>query len=259
MSDQQLDPVAAQRLGEASRLFTSELTVAEFALLEQLGCQPLGFVMGTSIYHVGWAQQFRQNCEVQVLSQAMYASRELAMSRMQAEADALGADGVVGVQLEWKGVPWSAEAVEFMAFGTAIRGPQGSAWKMPGTGRAFTSDLSVDDFYRLVNTGYIPVAFVLGTCVYHLAIQSLRQMWSQMARNTEMGVQTQGLYEARELAMSRMQAEAERDGATGIVGVRVTEHRFGWESHVTEFLALGTSIRPGGDRSLARPTPVITL
>ncbi len=255
----QLDPVAAQRLGESSRLFTSELSVAEFALLEQMGCQPLGFVMGSSIYHVGWSQTFRQNCEVTVLSQAMYASRELAMSRMQAEADALGADGIVGVQLEWKPVAWSAEAVEFISFGTAIRGPAGSNWRMPGTGSAFTSDLSVNDFYRLVTTAYVPVAFVLGTCVYHIAVQSLRQMWGQMARNTEMSVQTQGLYEAREIAMSRMQAEAERDGATGIVGVRVTEHRFGWESHVTEFLALGTSVRPSGEATMVRPTPVITM
>lgn len=253
----ELDPVAARRLAEEPRLFTSELSVAEFALLEQLGCRPLGFVMGTSIYHVGWTQVYRQNTELEVLSQAMYASRELAMSRMQAEADALGADGIVGVTLEWKPVAWSAEAVEFMAVGTAIAGPQGSQWRMPGTGRAFTSDLSVDDFYRLIGTGHVPVAFALGTCVYHLAVQNLRQMWGQMARNTEMVAQTQGLYEARELAMSRMQAEAERDGATGIVGVRVTEHRFGWEAHVTEFLALGTSIRRLGQPQLTAPTPVI--
>lgn len=256
---EQLDPVAAQRLAEHPRIFTSELSVAEFALLEQLGCQPLGFVMGTSIYHVGWTQMYRRNTEVEVLSQAMYESRELAMARMQAEADTLSADGIVGVQLEWKGVPWNAEAVEFISFGTAIRGPEGSQWRMPATGQAFTSDLSVDDFYRLVATGHVPVAFVLGTCVYHLAVQGLRQKLSQVARNTEMTLQTQGLYEARELAMSRMQAEAERDGATGIVGVRVTEHRFGWGAHVTEFLALGTSVRRVAAATLARPTPVITL
>lgn len=256
---QPLDPVAARRLAEGPRLFTSELSVAEFALLEQMGCRPLGFVMGTSIYHVGWSQIFRQNCEVQVLSQAMYASRELAMSRMQAEADALGADGIVGVELQWKGVAWSAEAVEFIAFGTAIKGPEGANWRMPGTGRAFTSDLSVNDFYRLVGTGHVPVAFVLGTCVYHIAVQSLRQMWSQIARNVEMQAQTQGLYEAREIAMSRMQAEAERDGASGIVGVRVTEHRFGWESHITEFLAIGTGVRRVGQATLAHPTPTIAM
>jgi len=38
--------------------------------------------------------------ELDTLSQAMYHARELAMSRMEAEADALGADGIVGVRLE---------------------------------------------------------------------------------------------------------------------------------------------------------------
>jgi uncharacterized protein YbjQ (UPF0145 family) len=36
---------------------------------------------------------------MQVLTQAMDNARELAMARMQAEADHLGADGIVGVQL----------------------------------------------------------------------------------------------------------------------------------------------------------------
>ena len=38
--------------------------------------------------------------ELDTLSQAMYHARELAMTRMEAEADALGADGIVGVRLE---------------------------------------------------------------------------------------------------------------------------------------------------------------
>jgi uncharacterized protein YbjQ (UPF0145 family) len=261
VSQQQLDPVAAKRLAEQSRLFTSELGVNEFALLSQMNCQPLGFVMGTSIYHVGWAsnQNTKENYEVQQLSQAMYTSRELAMSRMQAEADALGADGVVGVNLRWKNVAWSEDVTEFMAFGTAIKGPSGAQWKKPGSGQAFSSDLSVDDFYRLVGTGHIPVSFVLGTCVYHLAVQSMRQALQQMRQNTELTVQTQGLYEAREIAMSRMQAEAERDGATGIVNVVVSEHRLGWASHVTEFLAIGTSIRRIGDAQMTPPTPTIAM
>ena len=35
-----------------------------------------------------------------MLTQAMYHARELAMTRMEEEADALGADGIVGVRLE---------------------------------------------------------------------------------------------------------------------------------------------------------------
>ena len=34
-------------------LFTSDLSVSEFVLLEQMGWRPLGLVLGSSIYHVG--------------------------------------------------------------------------------------------------------------------------------------------------------------------------------------------------------------
>ena len=73
-------------------LFTSDLSVSEFVLLEQMGWRPLGLVLGSSIYHVGIQYgNFYQNQELQYLSAAMYEARELAMSRMEEEADVLGA------------------------------------------------------------------------------------------------------------------------------------------------------------------------
>jgi uncharacterized protein YbjQ (UPF0145 family) len=65
---------------------------------------------------------------------------------------------------------------------------------------------------------------------------------------------TQGNYEARELAMSRMQAEASRDGAEGVVGVRFTVHNYVWGLHTLEFYADGTAIRPLGDASPIKPS-----
>jgi len=53
----------------------------------------------------------------------------------------------------------------------------------------------------------VPVAFVLGVCVYHIAHQSAMQSLRQAGRNQEMLIFTQGIYEARELALARMQAE----------------------------------------------------
>ena len=41
-----------------------------------------------------------QNVELEHFTQALYDARELAMARMQAEARALDAEGIVGVQLE---------------------------------------------------------------------------------------------------------------------------------------------------------------
>ena len=48
----------------------------------------------------------------------------------------------------------------------------------------------------------------MGSCVYHVASQSIGQWFKNIGQNAEMTNYTQGLYEARELAMTRMQAEA---------------------------------------------------
>ena len=88
---------ASERLRMNARgLFTSDLSVNEYLCVEKAGFDPVGLVVGSSIYHVGYQQgNFKQNQELDVLSQAMYHARELAMTRMEEEADQLGADGVV--------------------------------------------------------------------------------------------------------------------------------------------------------------------
>jgi uncharacterized protein YbjQ (UPF0145 family) len=103
VSSTPLDPVASERLSHADKVFTSDLSISEFAILHGSGFEPLDLVMGVSVYHVGY--QFagiRQQSELPVLTEATYRARWNAMARMQAEADALGADGVVGVRLEWR-------------------------------------------------------------------------------------------------------------------------------------------------------------
>ena len=82
--------------GRAGAIFTSDLSVNEFLLVREAGFRPLGLVLGSSIYHVGLQiGRWGRNQELDVLSQAMYHARELAMSRMEAEADALHAEGIV--------------------------------------------------------------------------------------------------------------------------------------------------------------------
>ena len=235
--------------GSRPPLFTSGSSVNEFAVLQEMGFAPLGLVMGSSIYHVGYQfQAWNQSQELQVLTQAMYTAREYAMARMEAEAEALGADGVVGVRLGCKGYSWGEDLLELLAVGTAVRSSrggswQGGSWRAP-SGKPFTTDLSGQEMRTLVNSGHAPVSFVLGTCVYHVAHQSFRQAWNTIGPNAEMPHFTRATYDAREIAMSRMQAEAERDGASGVLGARVIEEAHVWGDHAIEFLALGTSIRP---------------
>src|SRR5579863_202922 len=205
-------------------VFTSDLSVSEYVLLGEAGFEPLGFVVGSSIYHIGLqVGRWSRNQELQILTQAMYSARELAMTRMRAEADHLKADGIVGVQLRMQSYAWGQGVLEFVATGTAVRalgsGGTGTAGahRAPD-GRAFTSDLSAQDFFRLLAAGAVPVAFVLGVCVYHIAHQSAMQSLRQAGRNQEMVIFTQGIYEARELELARMQAEAAQAKASGIVG-----------------------------------------
>jgi uncharacterized protein YbjQ (UPF0145 family) len=258
------DSRLAQTAGASEAgVFTSDLSVSEYVLLGEAGFEPLGFVVGSSIYHVGLqVGRWSQNQELQVLSQAMYNARELAMARMQAEADHLGADGVVGVQLKMQMYAWGQHVLEFVATGTAVRHLEGTGAHRTPDGRAFSSDLSAQDFFRLLAAGAVPVAFVLGTCVYHIAHQSMMQTLRQSGQNQEMVQFTQGVYEARELALSRMQAEATQAKSSGIVGVSVAVANHVWGEHATEFLATGTAIRRLADEHRlpeTSPRPTFTL
>ena len=142
------DPTSLEGVPEAGRgrfeqnkrgLFTSDLSVAEFLLIKEAGFDPLGLVVGSSIYHIGFQQsRWSKSEEMQVLSEAMYTARELAMTRMEEEADQLGADGIVGVRLDIGRYDWGQDMAEFIAIGTAIKHRGGELHRAPN-GRPFTS------------------------------------------------------------------------------------------------------------------------
>ncbi len=264
VSQDAMQRLAQLRPGKGS-IFTSDLTVNEFLLVREVGFRPLGLVLGTSIYHVGLQLgRWSKNQEMTTLSQAMYHARELAMSRMEAEASALGADGIVGVRLEVEMKEFGNDIAEFIAVGTAVKA-DGADSGAHGTWRnnknkPFTSDLSGQDFWTLIRAGYAPLDMVMGSCVYHIAHQRFSQVVGNAGRNVEIEQFTQALYDARELAMSRMQAEAEALDAEGIVAVQLRQHSHTWGSHTTEFFAIGTAVRPlRSDHVIDRPTMVLSL
>jgi uncharacterized protein YbjQ (UPF0145 family) len=181
------------------------------------------------------------------------------MTRMEEEADQLGADGVVGVRLDVGHRGWGHDVAEFIAVGTAVKHREGKLHRT-ASGRPFTSDLSGQNFWTLLRTGHRPVGLVMGSCVYHVAHQGLVKSLGQVGRNVELPNFTQALYDARELAMTRMQSEASELQAKGIVGVDLRENNHAWGSHAIEFLAVGTAIVAAADSlPLEAPVPVLDL
>jgi uncharacterized protein YbjQ (UPF0145 family) len=236
--------------------FTSDLSVNEFLLVKEVGFQPLGLVMGSSIFHVGFHPVRGISEELTTLTQALYHARELAMVRMEEEADALGADGIVAVRLTLTIHQWGSNVIEFLAIGTAVKNAAGEGTWRASNGKPFQSDLSGQDFWTLLHAGYRPVGMVMGNCVYFVA----PQMQGNYHQNMELAGPTQAFYDARELAMERMQAEAEALGAEGIVGVNVDESNHTWGVNVLEFSAIGTAVVPiRADHQIATPSLVLSV
>ncbi len=263
---------ARERLARmrARSFFTSDLSVSEFMLVKQMGYEPLGMVMGSSIYHIrpvfqGFGAMGTRGSEVQTLSHALGHSRELAMTRMEEEAAALGADGVVGVRLDVNLHAWGEHVAEFIAVGTAVRRADGRAFRN-AKGLPFTSDLSGQDFWTLLQSGYHPVGFVMGNCVYYVP-QGAVGWRADATQSFEFPEYTHALYDARELATERLQNEAEALEADGIVGVAIEMKQHSWggvspdgsfRGELIEFVVVGTAVMaiPGAG---APPTPTLVL
>ena len=143
-------------------VFSSNLSPDEAALLRRNGYRPLGLVTGSAMYNVGpiypgpiretVAGQTRlvyRDHELTVLSRAYNESMRLAVTRMQQEATAIGAHGVVGVRFKMIHAGWTRRTLEVQLFGTAIAGPDASQ-------TPWLSDLSGQEWYALHRAGYDP-------------------------------------------------------------------------------------------------------
>jgi len=60
-----------------------------------------------------------------------------------------------------------------------------------------------------------------------------------VGQSLELTKLTEAMYNARELAMTRMEEEAAELGADGVVGVRLTVNYYDWGKDAAEFIAVG--------------------
>lgn len=273
-------PLGAERrlreLGEHGGAYTSDLSVADFALCHQLGLRPLAQVMGSSIYQVGWNSQWPVGAggfmfELAPLSDAWNEVRRRALNRLAEEATHLGADAVVGVDLRTGAHDWAENSIEYVVIGTAVRHSKDTR-----DGTPVLSELTVDDYWKLVQAGIEPCGVVAWSSAFFVRASFNTQMISGLGgtmgftQNQELPEYTEGFYSARELVMQRMTAQAAQLGATGMIGVRINHgiqrvdggggrYQSSGAGLMVTFHAIGTAIRQTEAAPLFAPQTTIDL
>lgn len=103
---------------------TSDLTCEEMWNLTAMGYQPVRLLMGTAVYSLGLIGGLKAafkswvRGEISDLTSLIYDAREHALSLIKREAEAIGADDVVGIKTH---IHELGSLIEFMAIGTAIK------------------------------------------------------------------------------------------------------------------------------------------
>lgn len=222
-------PLAAEtRLSELNMtgLFTSTLSVSEFALLSGLGPTPIAQVLGAAVHQVGWQYlppqaQWAGNdlfCQLDSVSQAWDHARRNAFDRLREEARLVGADAVVGVHLRRGKHEWARHSVDFVVSGTAIRLPGSDPAALPAL---LLSDLSVQDYWKLMGGGWSPAGLLATTSVFFVS-QGFRTRWQRrlaVMKNQELIEFSDGFSAARRTAVADLRSQARSASANGIVGV----------------------------------------
>jgi uncharacterized protein YbjQ (UPF0145 family) len=262
----------------ASGTWGSALTSGEFAAIRSVGFEPVGQVFGAAVFGIAHGDGYscpaimassRQAVEARPsrelaqydglgplspLVRAMDQARRTAIERMTAQCAELGGDGVVGLRVTRGSFLLGGQ--EFTALGTAVRA-RGAEFTAPGRDSArrqtvpFTSDLSGQDFAKLILAGWVPAGLVFGVAIgaCHDDWQTTRQTrrWSG---NREIAGWTDVVSRARRDAGRALEADVQRLGAEGAVvasmrlrvSVRDCPAQVGRRDHIVEASILGTAV-----------------
>jgi uncharacterized protein YbjQ (UPF0145 family) len=282
----------------ASGTWGSALTSGEFAAIRSVGFEPVGQVFGAAVF--GIARGDGYSCPKIMASsreavgarpsgqltqqdglgplgplvRAMDQARHTAIERMTAQCAELGGNGVVGLRVTRGSFLLGGQ--EFTALGTAVRARAVRARGAEFTALPFTSDLSGQDFAKLIMAGWVPAGLVFGVAIgaCHDDWQTTRQTrrWSG---NREVAGWTDVVNRARRDAGRELEADVHRLGAEGAVvasmqlrvGVRDCPAQVGRRDHVIEASILGTAVAkfaragqgPRTDRGRPGPLAVLPL
>ena len=223
----------------------------ELYCLLDAGYTPRQFVFGNVAYSVGVGaglfgmfKSFGRG-EVKEFSDIFNVTRHLALQRIGAEAKAVGANAVVGI--ETRVTPFRS-IHEMLMLGTAAHHP---ALPQSANAEPVTSDLTCQEMWNLATMGLMPLKLVLGTAVYSLGLLGgIKTMFASLARG-EIDDLTSLVYEARGHAIGMLRDEATAIGADDVVGIKTHIHELGG---LVEFMAIGTAVKRLNGSTPASPT-----
>jgi uncharacterized protein YbjQ (UPF0145 family) len=220
----------------------SVLSVDGFAAIRSVGFEPVGQVFGAAVYPLtvtaavgcpGTATpSLVPGASASVtgvpgpaaqIAQALNDGRWVAIDRMAGECSDLGGHGIVGASLqvtETPGDSFTAATVEFKVIGTAVR-----AKGCPPLSRPFTTELSGQDFAKLLMDGWVPAGIALGISVAGLhdtLVTTSSGPWG--TRNAEVPTYTGLMVYVRQDARSRLEQTVRGLGADGVVVSAMTLH-----------------------------------
>jgi uncharacterized protein YbjQ (UPF0145 family) len=266
-----LPPVARARIARAAAdgVRTSLLSADGLAGLESAGFEMVGEVLGTAVMQIGWSgyggcgwtpglgggfgggfygggpggvSAPSQWSGYEPYARAVRHGRDTALNRMQQEAAALGADGVVGIKFTDERM--EGQKREFMALGTAVRSRGLQRPKRP-----FATDLGGQDVAKLMAGGWVPAGLTYGISI---AVRHddwrTRNQASTWAGNTEVSGYTQLLTHVRSQARRDFAALAAKQGADAALMSGLWSHVWPIEigenhtDHVAECVITGNAI-----------------
>ena len=216
---------------------TSDLSIDEELNLHAIGWEPVEFVSGYSVFSTpvglwSWGQG-----EIVAATEAHAHAFANAISRIHRDAAAVGAHGVVGVTVERSVY---STYTEVTLLGTAVRPIGAGAINASGL---FVSDLSARDFSRLMIAGWQPLGLATGASFVYAPRRTMGAALTQQSQNVELTNYTEAMYNAREMAMERMQQSALSMNGTGVVEVKIVEGPMTFASHAIGFAVWGTVVR----------------
>lgn len=233
-----------QKTGIPERSFTTASDGQELFCQVDAGYQPMSFVLGNVAYSIGVGRgitgAFKQLArgEVRQYSDLFTQTRNLALQRIVAEAQSVGANAVVGIKTNI--LPFGGQAVQEMVMvGTASRHEMSDpAFAAMGV---ITSDLTPEETWSLAKIGYSPMKLVLGTSVYSMGlVGNISAAFKNFVKG-EISEMTQLIYSAREESLAKVREQATEISADDVVGIKTYVYDLG--GGLIEFLAIGTAVK----------------